>query len=251
MKKNTVKNQKLLSAITVGISAMMFLQTPVSAYAAEYDNLDLDTGDGDSHQEENHEEISYEPATTEAQAEAQEAFDACVTTEAPAPAAETPAEHGQQEEPFVGSAQVETQEAADIILTGDEANNIPPAGDDIATEEVVEAVTELKEAATEVKEDTSIVDAAKEITEVRTDLAQAEVANLEAAKEDKKSMDAAEAAADMLEGDQGIFKVADSVDEIVKESEEAGKELVQKIADAQTPEERQQAQADLDKLIKD
>lgn len=264
MKKNSlIKDKKVLSALTIGISAMMFLQTPVSAYAANNGELD-DTSSSEPQTEssESQSESSYEPVTNEAQTEATQAYDACVSeqpvtappqeTPAPEQTAETSATEQTQAAPTIAGAEVEADEAADIILTGDAENNIPPAGEkEIATEEVAEAVDELKNAATEVKEDDNIEKAAKDIKEVQTDLTEAETANKEAEKADKAVIEAAETAADRLEGDQGILKVADNVEDIVEETNKTGQELVQKIASAETDIDKQAAKAEFDKFVEE
>lgn len=266
-KNNLIKDKKVLSALTIGISAMMFLQTPVSAYAANNGELD-DTPPSEPKTEssDSQSESSYEPVTNEAQTEATQAYDACVSeTPVTAPAQETPAAEQTAETPAaeqtteqaqpaptIAGAEVEANEAAAIILTGDAKNNIPPAGEkEIATEEVAEAVGELKDAATEVKEDDNIEKAAADIKEVQTDLTEAETANKEAEKADKAVIEAAETAADRLEGDQGILKVADNVEDIVEETNKTGQELVQKIVDAETDIDKQAAKAEFDKFVEE
>jgi hypothetical protein len=283
MKKNSlIKDKKVLSALTIGISAMMFLQTPVSAYAANNGELD-DTSSSEPKTEssESQSESSSEPVINKAQTEATQAYDACVSEtpvtappqETPAPeqtaetpaaeqtaetpaaeqTAETPATEQAQPTPTIAGAEVEANEAAAIILTGDAKNNIPPAGGEgeIATQEVAEAVGELKGAATEVKNDKNIEAAAGDIQEVQTDLTEAKTANKEAERADKAVIEAAETAADRLEGDQGILKVADNVEDIVKETNKTGQELVQKIASAETDIDKQAAKAEFDKFVEE
>jgi hypothetical protein len=264
MKKNSlIKDKKVLSALTIGISAMMFLQTPVSAYAANNGELDDTTpSEPQTESNESQSESSYEPVTNDAQTEATQAYDACVSeqpvtappqeTPAAEQTAETPATEQAQPTPTIAGAEVEANEAANIILTGDAKNNIPPAGEkEIATEEVAEAIGELKGAATDVKADDNIEKAAGDIKEVQTDLTEAETANKEAEKADKAVIEAAETAADRLEGDQGILKVADNVEDIVEETNKTGQELVQKIVDAETDIDKQAAKAAFDKFVEE
>ena len=264
MKKNSlIKDKKVLSALTIGISAMMFLQTPVSAYAADNGELDDTTpSEPQTESSKSQSESSYEPVTNEAQTEATQAYDACVSEQpVTAPPQETPAAEQTAETltteqtqptPTIAGAEVEANEAANIILTGDAKNNIPPAGEkEIATEEVAEAIGELKGAATEVKNDKNIEAAAEDIKEVKTDLAEAEDANKEAEKADKAVIEAAETAADRLEGNQGILKVADNVEDIVEETNKTGQELVQKIASAETDIDKQAAKAEFDKFVEE
>ena len=264
MKKNSlIKDKKVLSALTIGISAMMFLQTPISAYAAQNDELNENPpSEPKTESNDSQSESSYEHVTNEAQTEATQAYDACVSeqpvtappqeTPAPEQTAETPATEQAQPTPTIAGAEVEANEAADIILTGDAKNNIPPAGEkEIATEEVAEAIGELKGAATDVKADDNIEKAAGDIKEVQTDLTEAETANKEAEKADKAVIEAAETAADRLEGGQGILKVADNVEDIVEETKKTGQELVQKIASAETDIDKQAAKAEFDKFVEE
>ena len=267
MKKNNIKNKNLLSALTIGISAMMFLQTPITAFAEGNGELDDTTpSEPQTESNESQSESSYEPVTNEAQTEATQAYDACVSeqpvtappqeTPAPEQTAQTPSTEQNAEQaqpaPTIAGAEVEANEAANIILTGDVKNNIPPAGEkEIATEEVAGAIGELKGAATEVKNDKNIEAAAEDIKEVKTDLAEAEDANKEAEKADKAVIEAAETAADYLEGDLGILKVADNVEDIVDETNTKGQELVQKIVSAETDIDKQAAKAEFDKFVEE
>ena len=267
MKKNNIKNKNLLSALTIGISAMMFLQTPVTAFAEGNGELDDTTpSKPQTESNESQSESSYEPVTNEAQTEATQAYDACVSeqpvtappqeTPAPEQTAQTPSTEQNAEQaqpaPTIAGAEVEANEAANIILTGDVKNNIPPAGEkEIATEEVAGAIGELKGAATDVKADDNIEKAAGDIKEVQTDLTEAETANKEAEKADKAVIEAAETAADRLKGNQGILKVADNVENIVEETNKTGQELVQKIVDAETDIDKQAAKAAFDKFVEE
>ncbi|MBE5829246.1 MAG: hypothetical protein E7305_07270 [Butyrivibrio sp.] len=273
MKKNSlIKDKKVLSALTIGISAMMFLQTPVSAYAAYNDELNENPpSESKTESSKSQSESSSEPVTNKAQTEATQAYNACVsetpvtappqetpaveqTAETPAAeqTAETSAAEQTQATPTIAGAEVEANEAAAIILTGDADNNIPPAGvKEIATEEVADAVGELKDAATEVKEDDNIEKAAEDIKEVQTNLTEAETANEESEKADEEVVEKAKDVADFLEGDQGILKVADNVEDIVDETTTKGQELVQKIASAETDIDKQAAKAEFDKFVEE
>ena len=60
MKKNLSSNKQLLSALTIGISAMLALQTPITAYA----NTDVDTGDAENTEPEDNIQVSVEDENT-------------------------------------------------------------------------------------------------------------------------------------------------------------------------------------------
>ncbi|SFB68232.1 hypothetical protein, partial [Butyrivibrio sp. YAB3001] len=82
MKKNNVTNKRLLTALSIGISAMMALQTPITAYA----NTDTDSNSNNDNEPEvtdqtNAESDEYVPVTAEAQSLADSAQEACVDEE--------------------------------------------------------------------------------------------------------------------------------------------------------------------------
>ncbi len=143
MKKNSVKNKNVLSALTIGISAMMFLQTPVSAFAAENGELGEDPGaaggEPDVTVDTAQEAEPYVEVCSDAQYEAQEALDACTGAGIQVEATE--------EAPEAGSAGIEAAEAADIILNGDEDKNIPAIGSEATYEGAAEAIEALENAA--------------------------------------------------------------------------------------------------------
>ena len=194
----------LLSAITIGISAMMVLQSPVSAYASEnLENLDsLDNSNPGVTEEQAQPETPYEPITEDVQSAADTAIDACVST----PAAEE-TDSGEQSQPAQEQqaetnqvvAQQEVQQAADIILNGDSKSGTPSASEQKQTQEV----KDLIEAATAVAQDstdeegnkvnsavTSYEEAAKDIADAKENLTQAEEAKAADAKKAEEAKNA-------------------------------------------------------------
>ena len=261
MKKDSlIKDKKILSALTIGISAMLFLQTPISAYAAydgELDNTPPDDTESTSSQTQD----NYEPVTTEAQEEATQAQEACVSQDDVIPATE--------EEPAIGSAQEETVEAADLIVNGDEEKDIEKAGEEVVAEEATaEAINNLVEAAQEVLDDkaegsedlSNIEAAAADISgsedSAKEQIAEAENANKDADKAYNDAVEAVEKATDIIgttEDDKvpGLIQTQENIDGIVEDTNTKGQELVDKIADAQTEEEIEAAKGELDKLIQE
>jgi hypothetical protein len=259
-KDSLIKDKKILSALTIGISAMLFLQTPISAYAA-YDGELGDTTPDDTESSSSQTQDNYEPVTTEAQAEATQAQEACVSENDVIPATE--------EAPAVGSAQAETVEAADLIVNGDEEKDIEKAGAEFADEEAApEEINNLVEAAQEVLEDkaegsedlSNIEAAAADISgsedSAKEQIAEAESANKEADTAYNDAVEAVDKAADIMgttEDDKvpGLIQTQENIDEIVDDTNTKGQELVDKIAGAETEEEIEAAKDELDKLIKD
>ena len=261
MKKDSlIKDKKILSALTIGISAMLFLQTPISAYAAydgELDNTPPDDTESTSSQTQD----NYEPVTTEAQEEATQAQEACVSQDDVIPATE--------EEPAIGSAQEETVEAADLIVNGDEEKDIEKAGEEVVAEEATaEAINNLVEAAQEVLDDkaegsedlSNIEAAAADISgsedSAKEQIAEAENANKDADKAYNDAVEAVEKAGDIIgttEDDKvpGLIQTQENIDGIVEDTNTKGQELVDKIADAQTEEEIVAAKGELDKMIQE
>ncbi len=80
MKKRDISNKGLLSALTIGISAMMALQTPFTAYASEYDG-DEPQDNNSGHEDSVSSQDSYESVTQEAE----QAADSAQEAVAPAP----------------------------------------------------------------------------------------------------------------------------------------------------------------------
>lgn len=259
-KNNLVKDKKILSALTVGISAMLFLQTPISAYAA-YEGELGDTSPNNTESDSSQTQDNYEPVTTEAQEEATQAEEACVSQNEVIPATE--------EAPAIGSAQAETVEAADLIVNGSEENNIEKAGEEFADKEAApDAINNLIDAAQEVLDDkaegsedlSNIEAAAADISgsedSAKEQIANAENANREADKAYNDAVEAVDKAGDLIGTSEddvvpGLIKTQENIDGIVNDTNTKGQELVDKIAAAKTEEEIEAAKGELDKLIKE
>ena len=238
MKKNNIKNKNLLSALTIGISAMMFLQTPISAYAAENDELNENPpSEPKTESSESQSESNYEPVTNEAQKEATQAYNACVSETpvtappqeasapeqtAETPAAETPAIEQTQPAPTIADAEGEANEAADLIVNGGEVKQgektvkVEKAGEEFADEKATpKAITDLVDAAEVVLNDkaegsenegseklSNIQAAAKDIAgsedSAKEQIAEAEKANKAADEAYKKAVAAVESAGDIM-----------------------------------------------------
>ncbi|WP_026662251.1 hypothetical protein [Butyrivibrio proteoclasticus] len=258
-----MKKNNLLSAITIGISAMMVLQSPVSAYASEnLENLDsLDNSNPGVSEEQAQPETPYEPITEDVQSAADTAIDACVST----PAAEDtgsgeqnqPAQEQQAETNQV-VAQVEVQQAADIILNGDSESGTPSASEQKQTQEVKDLIS----AATAVAQDstdeegnkvnsavTSYEEAAKDIADAKENLAKAEEANKEADAAHKEAVtDVTDAAAELV-SPSGIVDTANNISGTVSDANKDAEELVESIEKAESEEEATQIIENLETLI--
>ena len=258
-----MKKNNLLSAITIGISAMMVLQSPVSAYASEnLENLDsLDNSNPGVTEEQAQPETPYEPITEDVQSAADTAIDACVST----PAAEE-TDSGEQSQPAQEQqaetnqvvAQQEVQQAANIILKGDSESGTPSAAEQKQTQEV----KDLIEAANAVAKDstdeegnkvnsavTSYEEAAKDIADAKENLTQAEEANKEADAAHKEAVTEVTNAAAELVSPAGIVDTANNISGTVSDANKDAQELVESIEKAESEEEATQIIENLTTLI--
>lgn len=282
MKKNSlIKDKKVLSALTIGISAMMFLQTPISAYAAQNDELNENPpSEPKTESNDSQSESSYKPVTNEAQAEFTQAYDACVSEQpvvaAPqeTPAAEQTADQAQPA-PTIAGAQPESVQAADLIVNGGEVKQgeetvkVEKAGEEFADAEATpEAITDLVEAAEVVLNDkaeggnglSNIQAAAADIAgsenSAKEQIGKAEEANKAADEAYNNAVAAVEKAGDIMgttEDDKapGLIKTQENIDKIVDDTNTKGQEIVDKIANAQTAPEIEAAKKELNKMIED
>ena len=288
MKKNELTNRRLVSALTVGISAMMALATPITAYANGEAVAPMpDEGQGGATENIGsvQESAPAEAVTQEAQQAADNAESACVSenvqpqpeenapsannqsagTEESAPSSNNQSgaaentENGSQNESH--SAKKESAEAANIILNGDEAQGIESAAQKIKTEET-QALSDAADAiindktnedgeVTEKSAVTGYEEAAQSVANAKQDLEQAETANEQAEAQYKEANAAIQEAADKLEGTAGIQQFAENISETVTKTEEQAKAYVNIIANATTEEAAAQAQRDLTKLLTD
>ena len=258
-----MKKNNLLSAITIGISAMMVLQSPVSAYANEnLENLDsLDNSNPGVTEEQAQPETPYEPITEDVQSAADTAIDACVST----PAAEE-TDSGEQSQPAQEQqaetnqvvAQQEVQQAADIILNGDSESGTPSASEQKQTQEVKDLIA----AATAVAQDSadeednkvnsavsSYEEAAKDIADAKENLTLAEEANKEADAAHKEAVTEVTNAAAELVSPAGIVDTANNISGTVSDANKDAQELVESIEKAESEEEATQIIENLTTLI--
>ena len=165
MKKKGLMNKKVISAMTIGISAMLALQTPITAYAnGNGEGQDPQSGnDGNNQgteQQQTGESAPTDSSIVEAanQTAAQEpTFEQTVT------AATEKAEEAQAEcigpNPEGTVAYKEVQDAGNIILNGDSSdpeNVVPAAGSEVISNDkdkadaASDAIADLKKAADDI-----------------------------------------------------------------------------------------------------
>jgi|GEM_PF-4476526 len=288
-KNNVIKDKKVLSALTIGISAMMFLQTPISAYAAENDENNND-----------------EPITIDkAETEAAEANNACMNG----------SENAEGTAEQLKGAQEESQEAASLIVNGGTVDDDKVESADEAfsgyesADKAAEAVENLVKAAENVlNDDVNKTEEGNVEGQAEGNTGDKAEGNAEGNADDKaegKAEDAPKvsnlqsAAADISDGTDsssdetamgylmaageaetageeayskavaavkdagvimgttendkapGLIKTQENIDKIVDDTNTKGQEIVDKIANAQSPEEIAAAKGELDKLIND
>lgn len=248
MMKKDLKNKKLVSALTVGISAMMALATPVTAYA---------NGEATAPPEE------FPDTTTESEVGATEAEAPAVTQEAEDQAqVVADAAAGEATEDTSGeelqSAKVEAGAAVEEMLSSENAAVAGEAAGIDATKktEADKAIDKVIEAANAVVNDgendpsaLSSLDAASEkATEVKQDLNDAGAADKQASVYEQDMENEAKAAFEDVKyaTEKAEHMVQDSI-----ETQEKADVLIESIKEAQTPEEANKAYEDLDKLVQD
>ncbi len=156
MKSRGLMNKKVISAMTVGIAAMMALQAPMVACAEDTPGSDPGNGTGEQGVAQNvntsaptdgsitqtsQQEPTFEEAVDAAEKQADVAYAACIDqgTSASAPAVTS---GGATAEVQLGGADKEVKEAAKIILNGDAENNVPAAGSESATSNNAKTATD-------------------------------------------------------------------------------------------------------------
>ncbi len=264
MKRRELTNRKLVSALTIGISAMMALQTPVTAYASDADLEDMGD-DGSGHESTVETGDSYEPVTNDAQEAAdvaQEAVsdsgDSSGATEQAA-AEQVALEAGQQAIAEAPAAMESAEAAADIILNGDATQNIEAAATSDVADSSKKSVTDLLEAAESVVMDTTTSDG-QEIAAATTDLQNASQ-NISDAKDNlveaEKENKAAESSFDTVKEEQReMLDCAEAINqtanEMLEDTELASQKsamLVNSIQTAGNIEEAKEAYKDLEQLV--
>ncbi len=247
MMKKDLKNKKLVSALTVGISAMMALATPVTAYA---------NGEATAPPEE------FPDTTTESDVASTEAEAPAVTQEAEEQAQvvadATAGEATEASEGELQSAKIEAGAAVEEILSSENAAVAGEAAGLDATKktEADKAIDKVIEAANAVVNDgendpsaLSSLDAASEkATVVKQDLNDAGAADKQASVYEQDMENEAKAAFEDVKyaTEKAEHMVQDSI-----ETQEKADALIESIKEAQTPEEANKAYEDLDKLVQD
>ncbi|RKM61085.1 hypothetical protein D6855_04080 [Butyrivibrio sp. CB08] len=252
MRKREISNKGLLSALTIGISAMMALQTPITAYANEYDEEPQDSGSGQEQSVSSGE--SYESVTQEAE----QAADTAQEAVAPAPEAAAPSAQ-ETSEAAVPNAQETSEAAADVIINGDEANGIEAASAEEGGKDAQAAISDLIQAAEDVVIDkessegeqisaatTQLKEASGSISEAKDNLQEADKANKEA---ESSFATVKEEAREMLDCSEAINQTANEMLEETETASQKSAQLVNSIETAATPEDAREAYADLKQLV--
>lgn len=258
MKNNTLTNKKLVSALMIGISAMITLQSPVTAYASgPSEELPDNTGPEPNTETQAESVDTYEPVTSEAQSQAETAQEAISGSQEQAPSAE-----GQQEADVVADgAAKDAQEAANLILSGNEEAGIPAASVPEDGTKAGGEIGKLVEAAEAIvndghQEDGSIApsavsdftEAATKVAEVKDDLSQAETANKEA---EASYTQVQEESKEITDSASEMIKAADGMKQDTEDADTKATELVEKVQNATNEEDAQKAYNDLEKLVSD
>ena len=259
MKRREITNRKLVSALTIGISAMMAIQTPITAYASDADLDELEDG-GSGHESTVETGDSYEPVTNDAQEAADVAQEAVSDSGASSGAVEQAAVEAGQEAANEAPAAMETAEAAaDIILNGDASKNIEAAAVTDVAESSQKAVSDLIETAENVVMDTTTADG-QEIAAATTDLENASQ-NISDAKDNlveaEKENKAAESSFDtvkeeqreMLDCAEAINQTANEMLEDTQLASQKSALLVDSIQTANSIDEAKEAYKDLEQLV--
>lgn len=259
MKRREITNRKLVSALTIGISAMMAIQTPITAYASDADLDELGDG-GSGHESTVETGDSYEPVTSEAQEAADVAQEAVSDSGASSGVAEQAAvEAGQQAADETPAAMETAEAAADIILNGDASQNVAAAAVTDVAESSQKAVSDLIETAENVVMDTTTADG-QEIAAATTDLENASQ-NISDAKDNlveaEKENKAAESSFDtvkeeqreMLDCAEAINQTANEMLEDTQLASQKSALLVDSIQTANSIDEAKEAYKDLEQLV--
>jgi len=240
MKRNEIKNVNLMAALTIGITAMMSLSTPVTAYAADPNDPDATIEPTPTEPETEmvvtEEAVHVEPVTEEIQQQAE------VVQEA--------ATEGEE------SAIAEAAEAAETILQGNEEEGIQAATPGEAGTIADRAIDNLIEAAKDIVIDdkdeegnitdasaiTHLEQASEAIDSVKADLQAAETNNYNAEISAETMEEEAQSA---FENAVEANKVSDDMAKDVEETQAEADRLVDAIKSAETEEAAQAAYDEL------
>ena len=167
MKKNNLTNQKLISAMLVGISAMMSISSPITAYAQDDENNipDITPETAETSENENTESSSEESVTAEAQELATETQDAIEE------ASETLETIENVEEASIESLDTAAEKINEVETDLLEADQADVAADEAAVE-MVENVDEALKVAESAQE--SAQEAKEQVEDLVEDITTAE-----------------------------------------------------------------------------
>lgn len=243
MRKSDIKNKKLMAAITLGITAMMSMATPISAYASE---ADPEEG-GSSSNEPQTEQSSTQEAVEEHESVTEEAQEQADTVQEAATDAADSALH-------------EASDAAAQILDGDPDSGVDPITPGEAGTITDEAIDDLTQAAEEITQDkvdddgfiddpsaaTSLQNASDTMDEVKTVLHEADTNNANA---DKAAKDISEQGATGLENGTQAIQTAEAIKQDTVDAEKKAEDLVNAINNAESSEDAEKAFNDLQKAV--
>ncbi|MBQ6408648.1 MAG: hypothetical protein IJJ64_11495 [Butyrivibrio sp.] len=245
MKMNDVKNKKVVSALMIGISAMMALQTPITAYAS---------GDGSEAPAPDNSSSEAPAPTTQSEpqavqdagnavAEANEAIEASVGTQTEAVETSVVKAVAAQE---VATPEAPAPDPATLIEV--QANSAAAIADDVASSVISGAaeiaadtslptpnanstaeINELVDAATEVQNDTGFEDGAAKMIEAKQDAQEASDAYKEADAQFEKVQSESKTA---LESLQQYSVAAENMSEDVSSIKDTADDLLDTINDS-------------------
>ncbi len=234
MKKNDIRNTNLMAALTIGITAMMSLSTPVTAYAADPNDpnatIDNTPNEPQTQQESQEQAIQVDPVTTEAHDQAEVVQE--TATEA------------------TDSALVKATEAAETILMGNEEAGIEAATAGEAGTISDKAIDALIEAAQDITVDdkdeegnitdasavTHLENATEAIETVKAELQAAETANYNAEVTAQTIDDEADVA---FENASAAIEVTENIEKDVQDAQKKADELIDAIKEAENEEAAQ------------
>ena len=230
-----LKNQKVVSAVLVGISAMMALSTPMTAYASEGDIHPFDDGNTEDH--------AVTPEVTESH-----------MADSVQEVAETASESVESAETAVDAVADQIIEEVAVTPPAPEAQVAPeaqaaPDAQAAPVPSVVDsAEKDLVDAATVAKDDTSYDAAVEAIDKADDKLSDAEAADVVAQNEAAKVKEELAEAADSVKSAEAIAALADGT---AMDAQKKADELVQKIENAENPDALSGYETELAKLITD
>ncbi len=245
MKKNDLTNRRLVSALTVGISAMMALATPITAYANGEATAPVDDNPSPATESNASSQAESAPAVTEP-AEAQ----AEVVQEAVA-AEPVQTENTDASQEQLQSAAVEAKTAANEILASDTGAKAGEAGA-VADAQINDVITAANAIVNDADGDpaalTSLHNAADKAGEVKQTLDEAGEADKQANVHEAEMISEAKNVSD------NVTEATKKADDMVKDTEETQKKadaLIESINKAESVEDANKAYEDLEKLVDD